>query len=80
MISESEKARMQVGFKQALRALNEGRVSKVFLSNDCDNKISAPIENAAKEKGAELFYIPTMRELGDLCGIEVGASCAVILK
>lgn len=80
MISESEKARMQVGFKQAVRALAEDKVSRVFLSSDCDAKISAPIEKTAAEKGAEVLYVPTMKELGDLCGIEVGASCAVILK
>lgn len=80
MISDSEKSRMQIGFKQAVRAFAEDKVSKVFLSGDCDEKISAPIEKTASEKGAEIFYIPTMKELGDLCGIEVGASCAVILK
>jgi large subunit ribosomal protein L7A len=80
MISESEKANMQVGYKQAVRALAEDKVSKVFLAGDCDAKISAPIEKTAGEKGVQLFYIPTMKELGVLCGIEVGASCAVVLK
>lgn len=80
MISESEKAHMQVGYKQTVKALAEDKVSKVFLSGDCDKKISAPIEKTASEKGVPLFYIPTMKELGDLCGIEVGASCAVVLK
>ena len=80
MISESEKAQMRVGYKQTVRALAEDNVKKVFLSRDCDTKISAPIEKAANEKNAEVFYVSTMKELGDLCGIEVGASCAVILK
>ncbi|MGN0148870.1 MAG: ribosomal L7Ae/L30e/S12e/Gadd45 family protein [Clostridia bacterium] len=80
MISEAEKAHMQVGYKQALRALAEDKVSKVFLSGDCDTKISAPIEKTANEKGVPLYYIATMKELGSLCGIEVGASCAVVLK
>lgn len=80
MISESEKAHLQVGYKQAVRALAEDKVAKVFLAGDCDKKISAPIEKAANEKSVQLLYIPTMKELGSLCGIEVGASCAVILK
>lgn len=80
MISESEKARLQVGYKQAVRALAEDKVKKVFLSDDCDKKISSSVEKSAKEKNADVFYVPTMKELGDLCGIEVGASCAVILK
>ncbi|MCC8168775.1 MAG: ribosomal L7Ae/L30e/S12e/Gadd45 family protein [Oscillospiraceae bacterium] len=80
MISESERARMQVGCKQAARALAEDKVLKVFLSGDSDKKISAPIEAAANEKNVDIFYVPTMKELGALCGIDVGASCAVILK
>ncbi len=80
MISESEKARMQVGYKQAVRALAEDKAAKVFLSQDCDEKISAPIEKSAQEKNAEIVRVPTMKELGTLCGIDVSASCAVILK
>lgn len=80
MISESEKAHMQVGYKQAVRALAEDKAAKIFLSLDCDEKISAPIEKAAQEKSAEIVRVPTMKELGALCGIDVSASCAVILK
>ena len=80
MISEAEKTRLQVGYKQAVRALGEGRVQKVFLSDDCEKKISAPIEELASQKGVQVFFVPTMKELGAMCKIDVGASCAVILK
>lgn len=80
MISEGEKARLQVGFKQAVRALNEDKVEKVFLSEDCDSSIKDPIEVLCSEKNVALFYVPTMLELGRMCEIEVKASCAVILK
>lgn len=80
MISESEKARMQVGYKQAVRALAEDKVTKICLAEDCDEKIRIQIEKAAENKNAEIFRVPTMKELGTICGIDVGASCAVILK
>ena len=80
MISESEKARLMIGFKQVKRALSEGKAEKVFLSEDCETKISAPIEELAKENSVQLLYIATMKELGALCGINVKASCAVVLK
>ncbi len=80
MISESEKAHMRVGYKQAVRALAEDKVEKVFLSDDCDEKISQAVKKAAEGKSALLVCVPTMKELGSICGIEVGASCAVILK
>lgn len=80
MISESERKYLQVGYKQTLRALAQNRAKKVFLSDDCDVKLLSSLENEAQKTDAAVFYIPTMRELGALCGIDVGASCAVVLK
>lgn len=80
MISESDRPYLQVGYKQAIRALNETNVSKVFLADDCDTKISVPVQKLCQEKNVELFYIESMKELGKLCDIEVGASCAAIVK
>lgn len=79
MISEAERACLQVGFKQSLRALNENKVKKAFLAEDCEDKIKNPIKEACTKNDIQLFFIPTMSELGKLCGIEVKASCAVVL-
>ncbi len=80
MISEADKAKLAVGFKQVVRAVKEDKAAKVFLAEDCESKISVPVEQSASEKGVQVFYIPTMKELGELCGIDVGSSCAVVLK
>lgn len=80
MISEAEKERLLVGFKQTVKAVSSGLAEKVFLAGDCESRISDPIEKAASENGTQIFYVPTMRELGEMCGIEVGSSCAVVLK
>ena len=80
MISVAEKERLIVGFKQALRAVKENRAAKIFLANDCESRISAPLEQAASAGETDIFYIDTMKELGAMCGIDVGASCAVVLK
>lgn len=80
MISDSDREHLQVGFKQSLKAVEDGRALKALLALDCDEKISAPIKKAAAANGTEVLEVPTMKELGAVCGIEVGASCAVILK
>ncbi len=80
MISDSEKSRLQVGFKQVLRALNEKKAERVILSSDCDDSICSRIESLCKESGIPVAMAKSMRELGTICGIEVKASCAVILK
>lgn len=80
MISESDKLNMMVGYKQTLRAINEDKANKVYLAEECDDKIRVSVEAAAQTKDVSVFYVKSMRELGSMCGIEVGASCAVILK
>ena len=83
MISESEKKNLLVGFKQTLRAVEEKRAEKVFLAGDCESKISAPIENAASSNGTQIFYVSTMKELGELklCGhIKTGVSQKLLRK
>ena len=77
MISDKN---LQVGFKQSLRAIEDGKVQKVLLALDCEDKISEPIRNAAAKYGTELEEVPTMKELGTMCGIDVKASCAVVFK
>lgn len=80
MITDAERSHLQVGFKQSLRAVEEGKAKKALLALDCDEKISAPLRSAAQSKAVELLEVPTMRELGAMCGIEVKASCAVVLN
>ena len=80
MISESEKSRLQVGFKQVLKLLKENRAEKVFLAGDCEDKICEPVKSICNENGVPLEMVETMKELGQLCGIQVKASCAAVVK
>ena len=49
MISDATNKHLQVGFKQSLKAIEEGRGKEVLLALDCDEKISAPIRKAASD-------------------------------
>mgnify|MGYP000737858630 CR=1 FL=1 len=73
MIGDAERSKLQVGYKQAVRALNENKASKVFVAEDCDDHIKDGVSKIAMQSN-------TMKELGNMCKIEVGASCAVVLK
>lgn len=80
MINVLNKERLMVGYKQTLKALNENKVNTVYLAQNCADKIRLAVEEAASKTDASLIYMDSMRELGAMCGIEVGASCAVLLK
>ncbi len=80
MIGEADKSRLYVGYKQVQRALNEKKAAKAFVAEDCDSHIKDDVKKLAEQSGTELFFVPTMKDLGAMCSIEVGASCAVLLK
>ena len=80
MISDAERQRLHIGYKQSLRALSEGKAEKLLIAADADEKMTAALTKAANEHGISVTDVSTMQELGEVCGIDVGSSCAVILK
>ncbi len=79
MISEAEKKNLKIGYKQTMKALCK-KCAKVFIAEDCEDRIKDAVKNAADQTGSDIYYIATMQELGKLCEISLGASCAVIVN
>lgn len=76
---EQELARIDVtGMKQVLRAVEAGKLKKVFVADDADAHIREKILSCCAEHGTEAVAVPSMKELGKACGISVGAACAGI--
>lgn len=69
-----------VGIKQSVKAIKKSEGKTIYIAKDADDKLIEPIVNLAKENAVEIVYINTMKELGKLCGIDVGATTALILK
>ena len=76
MISAEEKIRLVVGLKEVTKAIKSNNCKKIFLAEDCTINITDKLLPIIGE--IEVVSIPTMRELGEMCEIEVGASCAAI--
>ena len=76
MITVEEKSNLIVGYKQVLKALSANVCKKLFIAEDCAESISETI--LSKAEGVEIVRVETMRELGNLCEIDVPASCAAI--
>lgn len=68
-----------VGLKQTRKALRAGRASAVFLAYDADPALVAPLELLCHQQNLPLDQSLTMRELGAMCGISVGAAAAAVL-
>ena len=69
-----------VGSKQLRKALKNDRVAAVFLAENADPRLTDEICKCCGEAGIQPAWVPSMRELGRACGIDVGAAAAAVLK
>ena len=72
--------RYSAGAKQTSIAIEEGIAVKVFVAADAEVKITNPIIERCRELGIPLEEVPSMRELGQNCGIQVGAAAAAMVR
>jgi len=69
-----------VGTKQTSRAVESGKAALVFLAEDADEYIKRRIRQLCEDHGIAVESVNTMKELGEMCGIQVGAATAAVLK
>ncbi|MGI5901625.1 MAG: ribosomal L7Ae/L30e/S12e/Gadd45 family protein [Desulfitobacteriia bacterium] len=82
MLDDSIKkaAKIVVGLKQTLRALENDEVQRIYFAKDADALLIKPVLELANSKQVEIYEVQSMSELGRACGIKVGASVAAILE
>lgn len=69
-----------IGIKQTIKAIKNDSVKIVYIAKDADSSLVHSVEVLIKDNSLEVVYIDTMKELGKLCGIDVGAATAALLK
>ena len=79
MPSDSRAKRLAVGVKQTLKAVQAGTARVVYIASDAEERVRPLL--AELEKGDwETVKVESMKQLGRMCGIDVGASAAAILE
>ncbi len=68
-----------VGAKQIRKALTAGAVCQVFLAKNADPAITEPIVALCQHHCVDFAWVKSMTDLGNACGIEVGAAAAAIV-
>ena len=66
--------RKTVGAKQTLKAMKRNEVTQLYVANDCDEQVVAPLLAYAEEAGIAVDRSNTMAELGIACRIKVKAA------
>ena len=81
MLNELNGANKVIGTKQVRRALGHaGKTVKVFLASDADPRVTEPLARLAGERSVPVEMIPSMKELGEVCGIAVGSAAAAVVR
>lgn len=69
-----------IGIKQTTKAVTKGIAECVFLADDADERVVAPLEMLCKEHHIETVRVIDMKSLGLACSIAVGAAAAAIVR
>lgn len=72
--------KMIAGAKQLKKSLASGKVQAVFLALDADPGMTEPIGALCQSNHVDVFWVRSMADLGQVCGIDVGAAAAAALK
>ena len=75
-LPDADKDKLVVGTKQLRKAIRNSRAQHVFLAENADPAITAPIEEQCKLNSVPCAWVSSMQDLGRACGIEVGAAAA----
>lgn len=80
MLNELKNSKKVVGLKQVKRAFENDMVLKVFLAKDVSPDVYDKIVDMCEAGNVEIEYADTMKQLGNICNIDVSATVAAILK
>ncbi|GAB6927430.1 50S ribosomal protein L7ae-like protein [Paenibacillus sp. JCM 10914] len=73
-------AHIKIGTKQTMKAVESGQAAEVYVAQDCDPRLISKIVSQCDRDGVHINYVSTMKQLGEACGIEVGAAMVAVLK
>jgi large subunit ribosomal protein L7A len=78
-ISKLSAAKKVVGLNQTKKAVNNGNAKKIYAASDADEQFLLQVRRLCENGSVEIDGSMTMRELGEICKIDVGcAVCAVV--
>lgn len=71
---------LKIGTKQTTKMIELGKASEVFVAKDADPRVTIKIVNLCNKAGVQITYVESMKQLGKVCGIDVGAAVAAAIN
>ena len=75
-----KKSNHVVGLKQTKKAVQAERAKIVFIAENAERYIAAPLEELCRKNSVEVVFVSSMKELAKSCHVEVPTSAAAIVK
>ena len=73
-------AKKAVGTKAVLRALASKEAACVYVASDIDTFLYQKVTRACAEAGVLVKRVESNKELGKVCGLQIGCAAAAVLK
>lgn len=78
---ELQKAKkIVVGTRQTTKAVESGAALVVYVADDAEEKVVAPLVQSCEAKGIRVCRVASMAEIGRACSIKVGAATAAVIE
>ncbi|MGE8207239.1 50S ribosomal protein L7ae-like protein [Heyndrickxia sp. NPDC080065] len=71
--------RIIVGTKQTVKALKTNNVNELIVAEDADPFIIEKVIRVANDMNIPISKVDSMKKLGKVCGIEVGAAAVAVI-
>jgi large subunit ribosomal protein L7A len=69
----------KVGAKQTTKMLEQQRAVEVYVARDADPQMKEKIVHLCERAGVPVKWFDTMEDLGETCGIDIGAAMAALV-
>jgi len=70
----------KVGMKQTIKMLEQHRALEVYVAHDADPSMQGRIVQLCERMGVTVKQSESMKSLGVICGIDVGAATAAFVQ
>jgi large subunit ribosomal protein L7A len=68
-----------VGTKQTVKALKTANVDELIIAKDADPIVIEKVVQVANDMNIPINQVDSMKKLGKVCGIEVGAAAVAVI-
>lgn len=80
MLEKLKNSAKVVGTRRLVRAIEAGEISEAYIAQDADLFIVRQVKDACNRAGVRVVEVDSMKQLGEVCGVDVKTASAGILK